>query len=139
MACAFDAMGLKILSQRFMQQYTEENGHATKILHYVLEVGGAVELQAVPKPSDDYNETEAIVQAALEGELAITKRVNELVALAEKENDYATRSFLAWFIDEQVEEVSSMTDLLGVIRLANGDMLQVEERVRHDLATPPVV
>ncbi len=59
--------------------------------------------------------------------------INDLVALAESEDDYATRSFLNWFVDEQVEEVSSMTDLLTLVKLARGNMLQVEARVRHEM------
>ena len=60
--------------------------------------------------------------------------INDLVTLADSEKDYATRSFLNWFVDEQVEEVSSMTDLLNLVELADGNMLQVEARVRHQMA-----
>lgn len=133
MACAFDGMGLKILANRFEQQYKEETEHAVKILHYVREVGGTVTLSDTPKPSGPYTDAEAIVKAALDGEHDITRRINDLAALADAENDYATRSFLTWFIDEQVEEVASMTDLLALVRLAKGNMLQVEARVRHDM------
>ena len=36
-------------------------------------------------------------------------------------------------VDEQVEEVSSMTDLLTLVRLAGDNMLQVEARLRHEM------
>ena len=134
MACAFDRMGLKILGQRFLGQNTEENAHAMKIIGYLQQVGGTVVLAAVAKPRSEFDDVETIVDAALVSEQEITRKVNELVALAESENDYATRSFLQWFVDEQVEEVASMTDLLSLVRLAGGNMLQVESRVRHELA-----
>ena len=55
------------------------------------------------------------------------------MALAESENDYATRSFITWFVDEQVEEVASMTDLVNLVKMAGGNLLQVEARIRHEM------
>ena len=134
MACAFDRMGLKILGKRFTGQYEEELEHGLKLLDYVQRVGGVVALEEVPKPEAKFASAEAIVRAALASELHITALINALVTLADSEKDYATRSFLKWFVDEQVEEVSSMTDLLNLVELAGGNMLQVEARVRHEMS-----
>lgn len=130
MACALDAMGLKILAKWFLGHSAEERVHGMKILHYVQEVGGTVTLGTMPKPKSDYKSTEDIVQAALDHELLVTRQINDLMALAEEETDYASRSFLQWFVDEQVEEVSLITDLLQLIKMAGDkNMLQVEARV----------
>lgn len=134
MSCVFDEMGLKVLRRRFFQQYEEECEHALKILNYVLEVGGQVVLDGVAKPRGAYKSVEEIVETALESERKVTRLINELVTLAEQEQDYATRSFLDWFVDEQVEEVSSMSDLLRLVQLSQGNYLQVEARVRHEMA-----
>ena len=75
-----------------------------------------------------------ILQAALDSELSVTAQINRLVALSDSENDYATRSFLNWFVDEQVEEVSSMRDLVQLAELTQ-DMYHVEARVRHMMQT----
>ena len=135
MACSFERMGFKFLSKRFMEQSEEEREHALKILNYVVQVGGTVALTAVPKPENEYKSVEEIVRAALENEQEVTRMINDLAALAESENDYATRSFLNWFIDEQVEEESNMNDLLQLVRLAGKNILQVEMRVRHDMSS----
>ena len=103
MTCAFQRMGLRILAKRFESQYEEELEHGMKIVHYLGEVGGTVALEAIPKPKADYKNPESIVRAALESEKNVTRMIHELVALADSENDYATRSFLNWFVDEQVE------------------------------------
>ena len=134
MACTLDGMGLKILGKRFLAQHAEERDHALKIVRYIQEVGGSVALEAVAKPLGNHGNVETIVQAALASEQKITRAINDLVTLAESENDYATRSFLNWFVDEQVEEVSYMTDLLSLVQLAGDNVLQVESRVRHDMA-----
>ena len=134
MACNLDEMGLKVLGKLFFGQGEEERGHATRILRYVQEVGGRVTLEALPKPKADYTDAKNIIAAALKNEQDISARINDLVGLADGEKDYATRSFLNWFVDEQVEEVSSMIDLLNLVELADGNMLQVESRVRHEMS-----
>ncbi len=134
MACVFDRMGLKILCARFIEQYEEELDHAMRIVHYLREVGGTVKLEGVTKPPADFKSVEQIVQAALDSEWDITRKINDLVTLADSEKDYATRSFLKWFVDEQVEEVSSMSDLLTLVKLAGPNILQVEARVRSEMS-----
>lgn len=135
MACAFDRMGLKMLAKRFLTQHDEEREHGMKILKYIQEVGGTVALCSTPEPSGDFKTVESIVRAALDSEREITKMIHELVATANAENDYATASFLQWFVDEQVEEVSSITGLLQLVQLAGGNVLQVEARIRHEMNT----
>jgi len=133
MASVFDQMGLKVLCKRFLQQTDEERGHAMKIVNYLREVGAPVQLAAVPQPKADYKTVVEIVQAALDSEWAVTRSINDIVTLAEQEKDHATRSFLEWFVDEQVEEVSSMSDLLNLVKLAGPNVLQVEARVFHEM------
>lgn len=133
MACSFEAMGLKFLAKRFLQQNDEEREHAMKVLRYIQQVGGSVRLSATPKPPQDYDAVDAVVRAALESELEVTKKINELVDLAISDNDHATKSFLQWFVDEQVEEVASMRELLGLVEMAGKNLLQIEARVRHEM------
>lgn len=135
MACGLEQMSLKILAKWFHAQHNEEREHAMKIVNYVKEVGGKVTLDAIVKPEGDYNNVEEIVKAALASELKVTDSINDLVALADSEKDYATRSFLNWFVDEQVEEVSKMTELLNLVQLAGDNLLAVESFVRHEMAT----
>ena len=42
--------------------------------------------------------------------------------LATKSNDFATKSHLQWFLDEQVEEEKSIEDLIAMLRLAKDDI-----------------
>lgn len=130
MSFAFNDMGLKVFGQRYRAQADEERGHAMKIAGYIQEVGGKVCLDAVAKPRDDYDSAQAMVEAALTSEETVTKQINDLVALAEAEKDYATRSFLQWFVDEQVEEVSSMSALLQMVKMAGeANLFLVEGRL----------
>lgn len=134
MACAFNESGLKILAERFFAQADEERTHALKFVKYILEVGGTIHLGSVAQPKGEYSNPVKILEAALESELTVTRQINNLMDLTGKEKDHATRSFLQWFVDEQVEEVSSMRDLVQLAGMAK-DMLQVESRVRHMMQT----
>jgi len=130
MAYSFESMGLKILAKRFMKQSDEEREHALKIAKFVHDVGGSVTLEAIDKPKGDYSSAKAIVKAALDSEMTVTGQINDLVTMAKKENDYATENFLQWFVEEQVEEVSSMTELLQLVSMAGeANLLALENRL----------
>lgn len=131
MSCEFDELGLTVLSKFFRKQSEEEREHGLKILDYLLEVEAKVELAPVPAPPAGYSKVLAAFQAALDHEQKVTRQIHELVALAEQEKDYATRSFLKWFVDEQVEELSTMKRLVQWARMAGDNLLQLENRLRH--------
>ncbi len=134
MACQFADLGLINLAATFRKQTEEERSHALKILDYVLEVGGRATLQTLSAPPSEYSSVGAAVDAALAHELKVTKQIHELVALAEQERDYATRSFLQWFVDEQVEEVASMSHLKQIVQMAGPNLLQLEAYLARTLA-----
>ena len=52
---------------------------------------------------------------------------NALVELARSQNDYITINFLQWFLTEQLEEVSSMDNLLKIVQRAGTNLLQADE------------
>ncbi len=131
MAVMFEDMGLKVLARRFRAQVEEERGHALKILDYLPQVEGKVTLQAIPQPPAEWPSIEAAIEAALEHERKVTNQIHELVAMADKDKDYATRNFLNWYVDEQVEEVDSMNSLLQAARMAGKNLLQLEAYVAH--------
>lgn len=131
MAFYLEAMGMKCMGKFFERQSDEERGHALRFVRYLQDVDAPVLLQALPTPRVDFASPAEVVEAAIESELRVTAQINEMVALAESERDYATRSFLKWFVDEQVEEVSSMRHLKQLLQLAGeGCWLQVEAAVR---------
>ncbi len=131
MACMFDNMALKMLSRWFRLQADEERGHALKIIDYLLSRHAKVEIGSVPKPSPEYPSVVAAVEAAYEHEQKVTRQFDDLMAQAEKDDDYASQNFLGWFVDEQVEEEESTRHLLEVARMAGTHYLQLEAYVAH--------
>jgi ferritin len=129
-AAYFDGLGLKVLAAFFFTQSDEERVHATKLLKYLLEVGKKVKFGAIKAGKADYKSPEDAIQTALDQEIVVTNQINALMKEATTNNDYATQSFLKWFVDEQVEEVASMSDLLQLVKLAGEErILLVEDRL----------
>ena len=52
------------------------------------------------------------------------------------EGDHMSNNFLQWFVEEQREEVDSMSTLLQTIRHAGASLLLVEDFVRRHLQQP---
>ncbi|MFQ3549143.1 MAG: ferritin [Armatimonadota bacterium] len=130
MAAAFEKMNLKVFAQRFYMQAEEETTHAMKFFKYIVDQGGDVCLKQINAPEGKFDSVKDIITEARDHEIKVTKMINSLAELAEKEKDYATRSFLQWFIDEQVEEVASMEELLALVEMAGPkQMLYLESRL----------
>lgn len=129
-AAYFDRDTLPELADFFFRQSDEERMHALKIVRYILDAGGTMAIPALKAPAKDITSAEMAAQMALDWELEVTRKINALMDLAIKENDHIAQEFLQWFVNEQLEEVSSMDSLLGVIRRAGeNQLLLVEEFV----------
>ena len=126
-AAYFDADDLPQLADFFCRQAEEEKAHALKLLHYVVEAGGQVRIPAVPAPKHDLSSAEEGAQLALDWEVEVTRQINALMDLAQKQNDHIAQEFLRWFVAEQLEEVSTMSTLLSVVRRAGDNLLWVED------------
>ncbi|ERP31715.1 ferritin [Chitinivibrio alkaliphilus] len=105
----------------FMVHTQEERFHAMKIYRYILDRGGKVSLRPLEKPQNEFSSLIEAFEIALSHEEFVSKSINELVDLAIEEKDHATRSFLNWFVDEQVEEEDLFSTVLNKLKLVKGD------------------
>jgi ferritin len=127
-ALYFDRETLPELTNFFHLQADEEHGHAMKLLQFVNDAGGHPVIPATKEVKNEFASAEEAVKLALDQEETVTDQINNLVDLAIKENDHLTREFLQWFVTEQLEEVSTMSDLLGIVRRAGEtNLLFVED------------
>lgn len=130
MAADLDKTGLKVFAQFYYAQAEEERMHAMKMFKYVQDSGGTVILKAIEEPRASYDSVEELVTVARDHEVVVTNRIHGLVALAEEEKDYATRSFLQWYVDEQVQEVATADELVALVKMAGpSQLLPLEARV----------
>lgn len=131
-ASYFDQRRLKLLSRLFFDQAEEERQHALKFVRYLLDTKAEVRIPAIEAPKPSFPSAEAAVQAALDWEKEVTSQISLLMDRASTEKDYLSQGFLQWFVDEQLEEVSKMDQLLGVVQQAGEkNLLMVEAYLVH--------
>lgn len=99
-------------------QSSEEYTHAMKLYDYLRERNAAIELNAIDAPKTVYGSVPIeIFESALVQEQGVTQQINDLYELALKEKDYATLQFLTWFLQEQVEEENTVSDIIDRLKL----------------------
>ncbi len=123
----FSQEGLPELANHFQRQADEERAHAMRIVQYIVDADGSLQIPSIPSPRAGFKSAEEAVQLSLDWELKVTKQINDLMDLAIKQNEHLTRNFLEWFVTEQLEEVSSMDMLLRMIRRAGESGLMFVE------------
>jgi ferritin len=131
-AAHFEVRQLKLLAKLFFDQSDEERQHAMKFVKYLLDTKGGLKIPAIPSAPAAFASAEDAVQAALTWEHKVTEQITGLMDLAVKQNDYLAQSFLQWFIDEQLEEVTKMDRLLSIIKQSGErNLLMVEAYLVH--------
>ena len=123
-------LGVKELDMRevqhsFSNKLNEENTHMLKFVHYLNNTGAEAIIPAIEKPQSKFDSLESTFQAGLKSEQNVTKLINNLVEIAEKEKDRASYSFLQWFVSEQVEEETLFEVILQKFEIIGRDKLAV--------------
>lgn len=96
----------------FKEQAAEERFHADKLYNYITEVDGRVLLTEIDAPQNNFKSLVDVFKAALDHERSVTKRIYNLMDIANDEKEHATKSFLNWFVEEQVEEEATMKEII---------------------------
>jgi ferritin len=123
----FDAETLPLLAAHFYRQALEERNHAMMLVQYLLDSDHEVVIPAVEAPRTTFGDAREPVALALEQEKRVTEQIAALAALAREENDLVGEQFLHWFLQEQREEVSSMSALLSVVERASESNILLAE------------
>jgi ferritin len=109
----FENEDLPGFAQWMYAQYQEEIEHAMRFYRYLHDRGGRLHLQAIKEPPKEWDSPLDAFKTALEHEQYITGCIDDLVDLAESEQDRATFNMLQWYVDEQVEEEASAGEIVA--------------------------
>ena len=104
MAAYCDDASYEGFANFYIQQAKEERFHGKKIYDYINDRGEHAEFKSIPAPKTEFKSILETFKDGLAQEQDVTRRFYNL---SEKDKDYATISFLNWFLDEQVEEEST--------------------------------
>ena len=140
MAAYFESVNLSGFARWMKAQAREELVHAAKFFDFVVERGGRVTLDAIDAPPTEWDSPLAAFEHAYEHEQKVTGLINNLVDMAVAQRDHATRNFLDWFVDEQVEEEASADGVVQKLRLigdAPGGLFMLNQELGQRVFTMP--
>ena len=102
----------------FLSQHAdEEMMHMRRLLNYLQETGGLAIVGGMQAPRTDFNSLTEMFETIYEHEQLVTKKINDLVHLANTEPDYSTLQFLQWYVAEQHQEEFLFKSILDKIKL----------------------
>lgn len=117
MAAYFESENFNGFANWMRIQSGEEYGHAMKIFSYIHQRNGRVNLMKIDSPKNDWKDAMEIFSDTLKHEQKVTEEIGNIVDVSLAEKDYATNTFLQWFVTEQVEEEATAMNILDKIKL----------------------
>jgi ferritin len=131
-AAYYDQETFPRLAKFFYDQAEEERGHAMKMVGYLRDTDSNLRLGEIAAPRTSFADHVEPIRLALEHEKKVTVSISGLFEIARETNDYASESFMQWFVDEQVEEEATMDALLQVAERVREYPMMVEEFLARD-------
>lgn len=125
-------------------QSEEEKIHSRFFMDFLSKTNNRFIISTIMQPPSDFKDIKDVFEQSLAHEKIVTARINKMCDLAAEEKDYAAASFFKWFVDEQVEEESNFSDILGKIELVGetGGIYFLDKelsvRVLNPVTNPPV-
>ncbi|EEI83001.1 ferritin [Anaerococcus tetradius] len=120
MAAYTDDLDLEGFTIWMDQQVSEELIHGEGMKNFLQSVGYKPVYKAIPEPRADYASVLDVMKAALEHEKEVSRRINNIAKEANGV-DERVRSFIQWYIDEQVEEEETFNKIVTRLERVGDD------------------
>ncbi len=140
MSAYFESISLPGFAHWMQLQTQEEMTHAMKLYGFLNERMGRVTLKAIAAPQTDWKDALDVFEAALAHEQKVTGLINNLMNLADDEKDHASKGFLQWFVDEQVEEEASTDAIVQKLKMVKdvpGGVFMLDKEMAQRVASVP--
>lgn len=117
----------------------EERNHMMKFLEYILKRGAKVVVTEIPDPGPNPTSINNCFEKVFRSEVKNTENIYRIVEMSMAEKDWATWSFMQWFVKEQTEEETLAIELLDRIKIAGGEKADDNAlyTLNQDLNTKP--
>src|SRR6476620_10914640 len=114
-AVYYDNETLPRLAAFFYAQAVEERNHAMMMIQYLLDADAQVSVPGIEAPKTAFSGLAEPVRIGLDQEKRVSDQIAELAKLARDGGDLLSEQFMQWFLQEQVEEVATMSALRKVV------------------------
>ncbi len=136
MAAYFSSLNLDGMAHWMRVQAHEEMIHAMKFFDHIIDRGGKVELKDIKQLKTSWTSPKEAWDNAYEHEQLITSRINNLLSISRKNQDFASEPLLNWFVNEQIEEevnTSKISQQMSMIKDNQQGLFMLDK----ELATRP--
>ena len=126
------AKGFHGIAHWYKVQFLEEQAHAAIMINYLHSQDAKVVLAPIAKVQTEWKSILATFEDTLAHEKKVTAMINNLCDIADEDKDRAAANFLAWFIDEQVEEEENARDLVRQAKMIGdhiGGMIMLDKEL----------
>ncbi len=128
MATWSEVNGMEGTANWMYAQSEEERMHMLKIVKYVNERGGQAIISGFDKPPSDFKNVKTMFEQVFEHEQKVTASINNIVEVCLNEKDFTTHNWLQWFVNEQIEEEASVSNILDKLKLLGDHNLYLFDR-----------
>lgn len=125
MSAYFDKTGLHGFANWTKVKAKNEIDHGMSLFEYLLDRNSNIHLKSIAIPSKDFNSPIQVFEEIYEHEKNITSSINEIAYLSLEECDLATKNFINWYINEQVEEEKTALDIVTKLKLFGDEKISL--------------
>jgi len=124
----FEINNLSGYANYYRLQAKEEISHAMKFLKYLLNAKEKIELMVIHAPDIEFNTVEDVLNVSYRAQENITRKINDIYEAANDEKEYATKTFINWFISEQFNEETNAKKMIDDYRLFKNNLYQLDKK-----------
>ncbi len=132
LAIEMDMIDLPGMATWLRHQADEEIIHANKFIDHLLDRDNHPLIGSVAAPKVKVNSVLECFQTALKHEQKVSESIRQLYREAETAGDLDSRPLLWWFLNEQIEEEATVSEIVGRVKLINEDgpgLLKLDEEL----------
>ncbi|KRF00785.1 ferritin [Nocardioides sp. Soil777] len=132
LAIELELMDLPGMSAWLRHQADEEIVHANRFIDHVADRDNHPAIGAMQAPSVTGGSVLDAFKAALAHEQKVSESIRNLYRAAESEGDLDSRPLLNWFLEEQIEEEATVSEIIGRLVMIDDDgpgLLRLDEEL----------
>jgi ferritin len=128
MASWAETGGYKGIAEWLYVQAEEEKEHMLRFMRYINDRGGKAVVAAIDQPPGEFKSVKEMFEHVLKHEQYVSELINNIVQLCVEEKDFTTHNWIQWFVNEQIEEESSVRDILDKLKLVGDSGMYLFDR-----------
>jgi ferritin len=128
MASWCEKNGFAGIAQWMYTQSDEERLHMLKFIKYINERGGHAIVPVLKQPPVEQGSVKEMFESVLKHEQFISDSINQIVGTAIDEKDFTTNTWIQWFVNEQIEEESNVSQILDKLNMLGKDNMYLFDR-----------